>query len=243
MSGTYTGPNDNDLIGLTYSSDRFDGTNNYSNDLPNLFNLNRLAGGTFTATLRVPTNVTPGPGSDSTQARYFFAAGTVGVTFTLFDSSGAVVNLGASGPGTTGFGLVQNNYASILDMVQLGTNSFDTDTTLSGLRIPPLLGGETDLYGGATVLFASNDLTALSGVDIPTDEATYRRLQGAAFVASAGIDTFSPDGEQYAEVLSGVSYRITDVAVSSVPEPSSAILFLIGGLTVFGFAGRRIASR
>ena len=51
-----------------------------------------------------------------------------------------------------------------------------------------LLGGETDLFGGAGVDFASNDLTALSGIGIPTDVDTYKRLKGAAFVASAGID-------------------------------------------------------
>ncbi len=110
-----------------------------------------------------------------------------------------------------------------------------------GLLAPPLLGGETDLYGGAAVLFESNDLSALSGLAIPSDEATYLRLKGAVFVASAGIDTFSPDGDQYAEVLSGASYRITGVTVSSVPEPSSAILILTGGLTVYGFARLRIA--
>ena len=243
VSGTYLGPNDNPNEGFTYSSDRFDGTDEYFDDLPNLFNLSRLAGGTFAATFRIPTGGTPGQGSDSTRALYSFAPGTVGVTFTLFDASGAIVHNGASGPGTTGLGVVENNYGSLVDAVQLGTNSFDTNTTVSGLVAPPLLGGETDLYGGAAVLFESNNLSALSGLAIPTDLATYRRLQGAAFVASAGIDTFSPDGDQYAEVLSGVSYRITDVAESSVPEPSSAILVLTGGLTVFGFARLKIASR
>lgn len=219
VSGSYTGPNEDPRVGLTYSSDRYDGTNEYFNDLPNLFNLSRLAGGTFTATLRVPTGGTPGSGPDSTQALYSFAPGTVGFTFTLFDASGAMVNSGASGPGTTGLGLVKDNYGSLVDAVQLGTNPFDTNTTVSGLLAPPLLGGETDLYGGAAVLFESNDLSALSGLAIPSDEATYLRLKGAVFVASAGIDTFSPDGDQYAEVLSGASYRITGVTVSSVPEP------------------------
>ena len=243
MSGTYLGPNDNPNVGFSCSSDRFDGTNEFFNDLPNLFNLNRLAGGTFTAAFRVPTSVVPNPGSDATQASYTFDPGTVGVTFTLFDASGAVVHTGASGPGTNGFGLVRDNFGSLLDEVLFVTNSFETGTTVTGLRTPPLLGGETDLYGGAGVDFASNDLTALSGLAIPTDVDTYRRLKGAVFVASAGIDTFSPDQNQYAEVLSGVSYRITDVALSSVPEPSSAILVLTGGLAVLVFTRRRTAGR
>jgi PEP-CTERM motif len=54
-------------------------------------------------------------------------------------------------------------------------------------------------------------------------------------------DTFSPAGDQFAEVLSGVTYGITNVSVASVPEPSSVTLLLAGGLTILGIARRRTA--
>lgn len=241
LSGTYLGLNEDPRIGLTYSSDRFDGTDEFLNDLPNLFRVDRLAGGTFTATLRIPSTVAPDPGSDPTYAFYFFDPGKVGVTFTLFDAAGAVVHRGASGPSTIGAGIVQDNLNSLLDSVQLETGAFETDTSVSGLRTPPLLGGETDLYGGGGVLFSSNNLSILNGLAIPTDTATYRRFNGAVFVASAGVDTFSPDGQLFTEVLSGVSYRITNVAVTPVPEPPSVVLAIAGGLTILAFARRRSA--
>ena len=53
-------------------------------------------------------------------------------------------------------------------------------------------------------------------------------------------DTFSPAGDQFAEVLSGVTYRITNVSVA-LPEPSSVTLLLAGGLTILGIARRRTA--
>ncbi len=238
LGGTYLAPNDDPNVGQTYSSDRFDGTDYFYNDQPNLFDLGRLAGGTFTATLRFPTDVPKNPASSATLGFYLFDPGTVSYTFTLFDRAGAVVHAGASGPdGTSGRGVVMDNFA-LLDGVQL-VAEVDTSSSLTGLVTPLVLGGETDLYSGAGIDFASNDLNTLSGLAIPTDLASYQRFNGALFVASAIFATYSPDESQYSEVFSGVTYRVDTLSVTAVPEPSAAVLMLTGGLAALGLAAGR----
>ncbi|MBX9623497.1 MAG: hypothetical protein K2X82_06760 [Gemmataceae bacterium] len=110
-------------------SERFDGTDFTYGEFPPLFDLDRLDGGSFRATFRLPSL----PPMSGTGTRAFDIAPPALVALTLFDATGAVVHPGLGG--TVDRGEVRN------------------DRTLPGrFREDGVLFGGSLAWGGATGL-------------------------------------------------------------------------------------------
>lgn len=239
--------------GSRTSSDRFDGTDFYTNDLPPLVDVGRLAGGSFTAEYRFPDTVVPTlvPGANTV----FYSGPGYGLSYTLFDAAGAVVMQSAF---LTRFAqiTVQNDRPVLLFVPPSGfvPAGFVDSVNLSAWGTAgPELTLPADLYGPTTIGPIQAELSfrdesrdpavrpgTLTGLGIPTDPAVYRQFpQGGGFSlrwAYADGDTFDNEGP-YREASTTVGYRITSVSVTPVPVPPTLVLAGLG--VVAAGVGRR----
>ena len=218
-------------------TERFDGTNYYTNDLPPLFDVDRLRGGTFSANFRFP-DVTSIPNGNF--ADYNFAA-PAGLGYTLYDASGAVVDVGSSS--SDPFARVFNNFvftnSSNPPFDEVAFFAFVNDVT--GLRIPTTrYGTDQALYAIQSGIFFSGDGSGsndyiLQNLGIPTDLATYLSFPNKFFTTGLEYDDGDVFGDTpYQTISTFLSYGITGVKLSAVPEPGSAVLVAIGGAILAG---------
>ena len=71
---------------------------------------------------------------------------------------------------------------------------------------------------------------------VPTEAAAYLGFSTKTFTAAMSFndgDVFGFEGGPYQYVESYVSYAITNVTVTAVPEPSTLVMLLVGMLTIF----------
>lgn len=222
-------------------TDRFDGTNDYVNDLPPLFDIDRLRGGTFTATYRFPDVVASPTGTNAT---YNFGT-SAAMDYTLYDASGAVVHVGSSSSALLAF-VLNNAFNPPVD--QASFLAFVNDAT--GLRIPTPYNDDVALSAVQSGLIFSGRVSGsvdyLHDLAVPTDAATLLAFPNRTFRTGFEWD----DGDIYGDtphqtISTLLTYDITGVRVSAVPEPGSAALAASGGaaLLVAGWARRRRATR
>lgn len=228
-------------VGGTYKSSsnetsRFDGTNVFTNDLPPLLDLDRLRGGTFAATFLFP-DVKPVTGGHS--AFYNFGP-AYGMTFTLFDASGAAVHRGSSPSSPSA--LIFNDLSSSTGVIdQASLFAFVNDVT--GLHIPSTVyttDHGVDVFQSSLIF--RGDVTAqtnyLNDLSIPTDAATYLRFPSRTFTTGVEFFDGDPSGDGPGQLIDTfVSYDITRVVITAVPEPGSALL-VATGLVALGVASR-----
>lgn len=212
-------------------SDWFDGTTDVDPHLPSLYDTARLEGGSFVATYRFSTTAPPASGDFATHNFDSLA----GLTYSLLDPDGAVVHVG-SNP-SAAFAFVFNDNANFGDEISL--IAFVND--VSGLVTPPAL------YQPAPDLFAlqsrfrfTGDMTAgsdfIPSLAVPTDAAAYLGFPTKTFSTTMSFndgDVYGLEGDPYQYVESYVSYAITSVTVTAVPEPATGVMLLVGMLTIF----------
>lgn len=215
----------------------FDGTGNPPDPLPTLFDLRRLDGGTFSATLLLrEADSVDDVGSS---AYYEFDPG-LGVGFTLFDADGLVVHTGRAPISEAS---VSNNATrpGPRDNVDFFA---DDPTDVTGLALPPELYGPNQVYEANLFLsfvsfFPFVNGGPISSLDIPLEAATYLDFDDRSFDLVLEIFNEASDGSgANVGVYTEVSYAITGVTVA-VPEPGGLALVAIGGLVVLANALRR----
>jgi hypothetical protein len=223
-------------------TDRFDGTNNYVNDPSPLFDVDRLRGGTFTATYLYPDVVAYPTRNNAT---YNFGT-SAGMSYILYDASGAAVHVGSSS--SSPFALIFNDaFSPPVD--QASFFAFVNDVT--GLRIPSIhYGGDQALYAYQSGLVFSGQVSGsnddLHDLGVPTDSATLLAFPNRTFRTGFEWDDGDVFGDTpYQTISTLLTYDITGVRVSAVPEPGSAALAVSGGaaLVVAGWARRRRITR
>ncbi len=208
----------------------FDGTNNGT--LDPIYNIPRLTGGTFSATFRFQAVTNPPPGDF---AGYDFTP-PAGLTYDLFDSTGALVHRGMS-PSNAG-ATVTNNFSFNGNPPGDSVSMFSFVTNVSGLLTPaPLYGpGEvgaiqSSIGFGGVVSPGSDYLTDLS---IPLSASTYLSFPNRTFRTAAyfGDGDFFDFIDPYQYIETSVTYGITSVSVMQVPTPGAAGVLTLAGLMV-----------
>jgi MYXO-CTERM domain-containing protein len=208
----------------------FDGVNN--TELPPLYNIPALTGGTFRATYRFSD--TPNP-PNGTFASYSFGA-LSGMTYDLLDAGGNVIHHGSS-PSFSGAS-VQNNGVQpngTFDSVSL----YGFVNQVTGLNLPAAIytpPGELDAVqssiGFNGMVTPGTDF--ITDLGVPTSEGVYRSFTSAKFFTGMLFqdgDTLNfVDPYQYVET--DVIYDITSVFVTPVPAPGAAGVLALGGLLV-----------
>ncbi|MBY0310707.1 MAG: hypothetical protein K2W85_01415 [Phycisphaerales bacterium] len=206
----------------------FDGTTNGT--LDPIYNIQRLTGGTFSATFRFQAVTSPAPGDF---AGYDFTP-PAGLTYDLFDSAGALVHRGTS-PSNAG-ATVTNNFSFNGNPPSDSVSMFSFVRNVTGLVTPaPLYGpGEVGAiqssigFGG--VVSPGNDY--LTDLSIPLSASTYLSFPNRTFRTAAyfGDGDFFDFLDPYQYIETSVTYGITSVNVTQVPAPGAASVLGLGGL-------------
>ncbi|MEK6674725.1 MAG: PEP-CTERM sorting domain-containing protein [Planctomycetota bacterium] len=218
------------ISSISSDSSTFDGTN--FGVLPPLFDVDRLAGGTFMATYRFST-VTPALGSF---AFYPLSASSM-LNYDLLDASGQLVHHG--GDSSDPIAILQNNS---------GTAPFTVDQVLLGAFVNSITGllVPTPLYGPTGDVFSSGDIIVFGNVDgsvdyltdlaIPTDAATYLAFPEMAsrMVLEFGDGDYSKMVDPFQYAVTYLEYDIAALTVTPVPEPATVIL-LMSAMLIIGF--------
>ena len=220
---TVTGP----FQSFTNESDTFDG-NVYGSDLPPLYDIARLTGGTFQATYHFSGVI---PTTTGTDAEYDFS-NTSGITFDLLDSNGAILNHG-SAPSSAGAVVFNND--PLPTETHDGVTLYSFVNSVSGLTIPTalyssppdLLASESSFGFGGAVTPGQDYLTDLS---VPLDARTYLSFPNASFNTGMifGNGDYNDLELPYQYVETHLTYGITGVSVTTVPEPRVAYFILCG---------------
>jgi len=221
---TFTG----EFEGSFYFSTRFDGTTYFNEDLPPLFDVARLDGGSFSASFVLPQIDPIFPGA------YDFVP-SIPLTFTLYDTAGEVVHRGVGSITEAG---VQND-AEGRDPRSPRTDSVSFDGAIegdaSGLSLPPESYGPNAVQESYFLLDFGTRFVAGGGpiddLSIPLDGDTYLAFDGRSFGLYLMIGNGVADGpDPFLYVYTSLSYTVTgaSVAPSAVPEP--------GGLALLGTA-------
>lgn len=214
-------------------SSTFDGTN--FGVLPPLLDVDRLAGGTFTASYWF-SEVVPDQGSEA----FYTLSASSGMTYDLLDASDNLVHRGSDS--TYADAYIQSNQGSApftVDQVLLTAAINDT----TGSHIPTPLYGLPQIFSIGDFSFSGyvdGSVDYISNLAIPTDAATYQafptKLFDVFFEFSDG-DVFSTvNPYQYANIT--LQGDITTFTVTPVPEPATILLFT-PALLIFGLTRRR----
>lgn len=234
---TFTGP----LDYSDYFSSRFDGTDSFDDDLPPLFDLGRLAGGSFRATSLVPD--VPPVDEDSGYSLYEYVP-PVPAGIDLLDPTGAVVHRLRTGlyevevenfetRPTRGRPPIRVNEATFLAVPD----------GFGGLDAPPELYGPNRFVVGTVAAYFTRGTRPLGDVSIPAAGATYLGYADREFFIRLDVANGDPNGDDpNLYVSTTLGYQITGVSVAptaSVPEPASVGLAAAAGLALVGYARRR----
>ncbi len=230
---TFTG----DFDSVSNDAYAFDGAD--TTNLPGLFD--GLRGGSFRATYTVPTLIAP------TNPAFNFASYTFGapygLTYTLYDATGAAVMTGAGDP-RYNRAFVYNN-APTTDINNTLLGYFDgVELTgyagqLSGLQTPAPLYGTPDVFTGSAALRFTHftdlpDIPAdVSDLNLPLDTAAYLGFPGKRFSVGAfwGSGDYNDQSNAFQYIDSTVFFAVRGVSITAVvPEPGSPALLLgLGG--------------
>lgn len=221
-------------------STRWDGTNQFEDDLPPLFDLSRLEGGSFRATFQVPD--VPPVDEDSGFATFEYDPPTP-LTLTLLDAAGDVVHLLGGGL----YGLDVENFSTPgrpgRPPLRSNNVSFYAATDgLSGLIAPPELYGPNRFAFADIAAYFVDGTRPLGDVSIPLDGSTYLDFDEREFEVSLAVTNGDPGGDgPNLYVSTQLVYRITGASVvtAAVPEPASLTLLGTGALVLIGHVWRR----
>jgi hypothetical protein len=223
---------------LSSFSGTFDGTTRTTDNLPPIFDLALLAGGSFRATLRFSTEYTVNPDDG-----FYDLNPPSGIAFDLLNSSGAVVYHGSyfSDP----IAILLNNFGSapyVTDQVAIYGNDHNAD----GLVLPKPLYGPGSVDSTAGLNFYGNvspghDYLS-DDVNIPTNLSPYLAFPNKILDMTVSFrdgDAYNQIGPyQYAGFTA--QYDITALSVTPVPEPSVTCLLL--SIFILNACRRRAAS-
>jgi hypothetical protein len=212
-------------------SETFDGT--VFGELPPLLDVSPLEGGSFNATFQFST-VTPTSGA-ATTAFYEIPGESNGMTFDLFDSSGQLVQHGSNRANAVA--ILSDNSGGAPYTVDQVLLSSDIDG-LAGTNFPaPLYTPPGEVLSVADFSWYGNvsgGANYIADLSIPIDAATYMGFPTRSFDVYLSFFDGDPNAVgpyQYADLL--ISYDITTLSVTEVPEPGSAFMLasVLLGLT------------
>lgn len=218
----------------------FDGTN--TTQLGPIFDISRLASGTFTATFLFQAITNPASGDF---AGYDFNS-PAGLSYDLLDAAGTLVHRGTS-PSSAG-AILGNNFSFGGGTPNDFINLYSFVNSVTGLITP------TPLYSptGETGAIQSN--ISISGVvgptngnadfitdlSIPLSASTLLSFPDRRFTARAyyGDGDFLNFEDPYQYIETYVGYEITSLSVTPIPEPST-LAFLLPALPLLLRRNRR----
>ncbi|MDG3008084.1 PEP-CTERM sorting domain-containing protein [Paludisphaera mucosa] len=233
---TFTGAFDDS----DYSSSRWDGADQFEDDLPPLFDLTRLGGGSFRATFRVPE--VP-PVDEYSGVANFEYHPPAPLALVLLDAAGGVVH-------RLGGGLYELDVENFRRQGRPGSppqrandvSFYAVPDGLAGLDAPPELYGPNRLAFGEIAATFADGSRPLGDVSIPLDGATYLDFDGRELRVYLAVANGDPSGDgPNLYVYTQLVYQITgaSVAPAAVPEPSGAGLMSAGAAGLAWYARRR----